>query len=144
MPGDVVALPGLQGLLDIAVRKMQNGNQVAVFSVCSLSLWERVGVRASNGISFWGNVPFTRPSASAFPQPFVRPEMPGGGFALPGLQGLRAALIILKRPGDFLPDLRSLNLSCGLKCRVAALPYPAYKGHEHVGRVSVRATRLFY
>ena len=70
--------------------------------------------------------------------------MPGGGFALPGLQGLRAALIILKRPGDFLPDLRSLNLSCGLKCRVAALPYPAYKGHEHVGRVSVRATRLFY
>ncbi|WP_333855119.1 hypothetical protein [Leclercia sp.] len=26
---------------------MQNGNYVAVFSVCSLSLWERVGVRAS-------------------------------------------------------------------------------------------------
>jgi len=94
MPGDGVALPGLQGLLDIAVRKMQNGNQVAVFSVCSLSLWKRVGVRASNGISFWGNVPFTRPSASAFPQPFERPEMPGGAYA-----------------------------------------YPAYKGHEHVGRV---------
>ena len=35
---------------------MQNGNPVAVFDVCSLSLWERVRVRALDRIIIVGPV----------------------------------------------------------------------------------------